>query len=38
MKEKDLLKEIENYGVQCLAVQGDVSIFEDCENMTKNDL
>lgn len=29
------IKEIESYGVQCLAVQGDVSIFEDCENMTK---
>lgn len=31
----DTIKEIENQGVQCLAVQGDVSIFEDCENMTK---
>ena len=31
----ETIKEIENYGVQCLAVQGDVSIFEDCENMTK---
>lgn len=31
----ETVKEIENYGVQCLAVQGDVSVFEDCENMTK---
>ena len=31
----ETIKEIENYGVQCLAVQGDVSIFEDCENMAK---
>ena len=31
----ETIKEIENYGVQCLAVQGDVSNFEDCENMTK---
>ena len=29
------VKEIESYGVRCLAVQGDVSVFEDCENMTK---
>ena len=31
----DVIKEIESHGVQCLAVQGDVSVFEDCENMTK---
>ena len=31
----ETIKEIENYGVQCLAVQGDVSVFEDCENMAK---
>lgn len=31
----ETIKEIESYGVQCLAVQGDVSIFEECENMTK---
>lgn len=30
-----VIEEIEGYGVQCIAVQGDVSIFEDCENMTK---
>lgn len=28
-------KEIESYNVKCLAVQGDVSKFEDCENITK---
>ena len=31
----ETVKEIEGYGVKCLAVQGDVSSFEDCENMTK---
>lgn len=31
----ETVKEIESYGVRCLAVQGDVSVFEDCENMTK---
>ena len=31
----ETIKEIESHGVQCLAVQGDVSIFEDCEKMTK---
>ena len=31
----ETIKEIENCGVKCLAVQGDVSVFEDCENMTK---
>lgn len=31
----ETIKEIESYGVKCLAVQGDVSVFEDCENMTK---
>ena len=31
----ETIKEIESYGVRCLAVQGDVSIFEDCEKMTK---
>lgn len=31
----ETIKEIENYGVQYLVVQGDVSVFEDCENMTK---
>lgn len=31
----ETVKEIESHGVQCLAVQGDVSVFEDCENMTK---
>lgn len=30
----ETIKQIENYGAQCLAVQGDVSVFEDCENMT----
>ena len=28
-------KEIESYGVKCIAVQGDVSNYEDCENITK---
>ena len=32
----ETVKEIESYGVQCLAVQGDVSKFEDCENITKH--
>ena len=27
--------EIESIGVTCLLVQGDVSVFEDCENMVK---
>ena len=31
----ETIKEIENYGVQYLVVQGDVSVFEDCEKMTK---
>lgn len=31
----ETVKEIESYGVRCLAVQGDVSVFGDCENMTK---
>ena len=31
----ETIKEIESYGVQCLAVQGDVTNFEECENMTK---
>ena len=31
----EVIKEIESQGVKCLAVQGDVSVFEDCENMTK---
>ncbi len=31
----ETVKEIESYGVQCLAVQGDVSNFEDCEDMVK---
>ena len=31
----ETIKEIESNGVKCLAVQGDVSIFEDCENMIK---
>ena len=31
----ETIKEIESYGVQCLAVQGDVSVFEDCEDITK---
>ena len=31
----ETIKEIESYGVKCLAVKGDVSVFEDCENMTK---
>lgn len=31
----ETIKEIESYGVQCLAVQGDVSVYEDCEKMTK---
>ena len=31
----EVIKEIEGYGVKCIAVQGDVSSFEDCENMTK---
>lgn len=31
----ETVKEIESYGVRCLAVKGDISNFEDCENMTK---
>lgn len=31
----ETIKEIESYGVRCIGVQGDVSAFEDCENMTK---
>ena len=31
----ETIKEIESCGVKCLAVQGDVSVYEDCENMTK---
>lgn len=31
----ETVKEIESYGIQCLAVQGDVSKLEDCENMVK---
>lgn len=31
----ETIKEIESYGVRCIGVQGDVSIFENCENMTK---
>ena len=31
----EVIKEIESQGVQCLAVQGDVSVYEECENMTK---
>lgn len=31
----ETVKEIESYGVRCLAVKGDISSFEDCENMTK---
>lgn len=29
---ESLIKEIENSGVECLAVKGDVSIFDDCKN------
>lgn len=32
---KDTKKEIEEKGVRCLAVQGDVSNFEDCEKFVK---
>lgn len=32
---KDTKKEIEEKGVKCLAVQGDVSNFEDCERFVK---
>lgn len=28
-----LIKEIESNGVECLAVKGDVSIFDDCKNL-----
>lgn len=31
----ETVKEIESYGVRCIGVQGDVSVFADCENMTK---
>ena len=31
----EVIKEIEEYGVQCITVQGDVSVFEDCEKITK---
>lgn len=31
----ETVKEIESYGVRCFAVKGDISSFEDCENMTK---
>lgn len=31
----DIKKEIENYKVKCLIVEGDVSIFEDAEKITK---
>ncbi len=32
---EDLKKQIENLNVKCLPVKGDVSSYEDCENMTK---
>lgn len=32
---EDLKKEIENLNVKCLPIKGDVSSYEDCENMTK---
>ncbi|MBR3002677.1 MAG: 3-oxoacyl-[Clostridia bacterium] len=32
---KSVQEEIKNLGVDCLAVQGDVSSFEDCERMVK---
>ncbi len=32
---KNTKKEIEEKGVKCLAVQGDVSSFEDCERFVK---
>lgn len=32
---KNTIKEIEENGVKCLAVQGDVSSFEDCERFVK---
>ncbi len=38
IENEDLLdtqKEIEKYNVKCLAVQGDVSVFEDCDKMVK---
>lgn len=31
----EVIKEIESNDIQCMAVQGDVSVFEDCKNMTK---
>ena len=31
----ETIREIQSYGVLCLAVQGDVSVYEDCENITK---
>lgn len=35
-EELETLKnEIEKFNVQCLALQGDVSIYEDCERITK---
>ena len=33
--DEEVIKEIESYGVRCIGVQGDVSVLEDCENMTK---
>lgn len=33
---EDLKKKIESKGVQCALVYGDVSKFEDCENIVKN--
>ena len=31
----ETIEEIEGYGVKCIGVQGDVAVYEDCENMTK---
>lgn len=31
----EIVKEIENYKVRCLTIKGDVSIFEDCKNITE---
>ena len=31
----ETIKEIEGYGVKSIGVQGDVAVYEDCENITK---
>ena len=33
---EEVKKEIEDLGIKCLAVKGDISSFEDCKNIVKN--